>query len=427
MAGATRRALITAAAAALGLAAAPASATPQGGDPLAAHQWSLAAANADPLAGDGAGVTVAVIGGGVADHPDLAPIAHRSCVRAGGARTGCSAAIRPSSEETSPSATHAAGVVAAHIDNGLGIRGVAPGASLLDLRVVERGVVRAEDVDAALAHAADAGADVALVVLPGAAATAPAPGADAVALALAAGVTVVGGAGSAAHVADADDALVVTSFDRGGRPTAGAPGRSRWVIAAPGGSGTGDPERAVVSTAADGGYDARAGTWVAAAHVAGAAAVLRADGVDAAGSAQRLVSRASPSPWPGEPDRLDVRAARGAPSPSIAPSPSAPASRPAQPALPVIADGSGTPRVEAEIDAPPGVLPYALPARPPPTVERNARVASGVRATEVEWNPLQLAAGAVLLACGVGAALLVRASAPGRRSPVHVSIPEHGG
>lgn len=95
------------------------------GDPLAASQWSLDAiyaTEATAVAGDGAGVKVAVVDSGIAEHADLAGhvVASNDFVGTPG---------------THFHGTNVAGIIAATANNSIGVRGVAPGVSLLDARV----------------------------------------------------------------------------------------------------------------------------------------------------------------------------------------------------------------------------------------------------------------------------------------------------
>ena len=95
------------------------------GDPLAPSQWSLDAIHATEaaaVAGDGTGVRVAVVDTGIADHADLAGhvVASNDFVGTPG---------------THFHGTNVAGIIAATANNGIGVRGVAPGVSLLDARV----------------------------------------------------------------------------------------------------------------------------------------------------------------------------------------------------------------------------------------------------------------------------------------------------
>lgn len=381
-------------------------ATARGDDPLAAQQWAIEAAGAAPLDADGQGATVAVIGDGVADHPDLPPITHVVCVRTDARPSRCRSGV--SQVEASGAATVAAGIVGAR-RNGIGIVGIAPASRLLDVRVSEAGVARAEDVEAALHRAAELGAEVALVVLPDAVAGPDGYGGDAATRALDAGMLVVGGAGAAGHVLDGD-ALAVSALDRAGRPAGTAPTRSRWSLAAPGGTGAGDPAVAVLGTDADGGYVAMSGTWVAAAHVAAAAAVLRSDGLDAPTAAQRLVETAAAPASGGGPGRLDIAAARASevqtlPASAARTVPSVGAPSPAPVAEP--------PRVIAappEVDAPPGALAYpAVAPSERPTMAPNPASATS-RSAGARLSPLTIAVALTLIALAAAAYALVRAA-----------------
>ena len=382
-------------------------ATARGDDPLAAQQWAIEAAGAAPLDADGQGATVAVIGDGVADHPDLPPIERLVCVRTDARPDRCRSAGRQ--VEGSRGATLAAGIVAAR-RNGIGIVGIAPASRLLDVRVSEAGVARAEDVEAALRRAAELGAEVALIVLPDAVTGPAGIDRDAATRGLDAGMLVVGGAGAAGDVLDGD-AIAVSALDRAGRPAGTAPTRSRWSLAAPGGTGAGDSAVAVLGTDADGGYIAMSGTWIAAAHVAAAAAVLRSDGLDAATAAQRLVDTAGVPASPGGPGRLDVRAARGSEVRTVPPTrprtaPTVGASSPApvrEPTLLIAAP--------PEIDAPPGVLTYPAGAtRDRPIMAANPASAGSRPADAARLSPLTIAVALVLMALAAAAHALVRAA-----------------
>jgi hypothetical protein len=409
-----RRAPVVAVLAAAMLAsAAPVGA--DGNDPLSAQQWALTAARAAPSAADGDGVAVAIIGDGVADHPDLPALDHWVCVGNGGRAERCAPGGGPG-RVAARSATIAAGIVAARLGNGEGIVGIAPAARLIDLRVAESGVVRSEDVDAALAQAADLGAAVALVVLPDDAAASPAIGAGATQRALDAGMLVVGGAGTAGAVLDERDgaAVAVAAVDRSGRPAGSAPTRARWTLAAPGGTGAGDATRAVLGTDVGGGYAAVSGTWVAAAHVAGAAAVLRGDGLGAGETAQRLVDMAQPAETPGAPGRLDVAAARSqvtlAPHPTTAVPRAEPAGVTEAHPAPTTSPATGA---APEIDAPPRVLAYPARASAPLQVAATgARPPTRSSRGAAPLSAMQLAIAIALIATAGAVAALVRASRP---------------
>jgi serine protease len=385
------------------------SAMARGEDPLAAQQWAVGSAGAAPLDADGQGATVAVIGDGVADHPDLPRIDHVVCVRTGGRPERCRTDVsRPAASRP---ATLVAGVVAARLGNGEGIAGIAPASGLLDLRVSEAGVARPEDVDAALLRVAELGVEVALVVLPDAVAGSGVGDSGTATRALDAGMLVVGGAGTAGRVLDGD-AIAVSALDRDGRLAGTAPTSARWTLAAPGGTGAGDPASAVLGTDADGDYVAMSGTWVAAAHVAAAAAVLRSDGLDAETTAQRLVDTAGASSTAGAPGRLDVGASRRSTARALAPArepavagSGVASSVPVPPPTPTLVFAA-----PPEIDAPPGVLMYGAGAtrdRPPMTAIPES---AGSRPAGARLGPLTIAAALTLIALAAAASALVRAA-----------------
>ncbi len=125
-------------------------------DPLRSQQWGLDRVPFETAwsVSRGRGVTVAVIDSGVeADHQDLA-----GSVRAGidYVKPGGDGRIDPNGH-----GTHVAGIIAAHVNNALGIAGAAPDVRILPVRVLDaNGGGAASNVAKGVIWAADHGARV---------------------------------------------------------------------------------------------------------------------------------------------------------------------------------------------------------------------------------------------------------------------------
>ena len=133
------------------LAAAPAAAA----DPRRAAQWNLDLIEADAArsVSTGAGATVAVIDSGVqADHPDLA----------GRIGPGYDVVQRDATPQDGDGhGTHVMGIVGAATGNGVGVESVAPGATLMPVRVLgDDGGGSIDDVARGIDWAREHGADV---------------------------------------------------------------------------------------------------------------------------------------------------------------------------------------------------------------------------------------------------------------------------
>ena len=295
-----RLALLLALASVLAVAL-PAARAASTADPLRTRQWALAQVHAPQAWArtTGRGAVVAVIGSGVdLGHPDLAGalVPGRTFLGCG---AGCGNGDRlsgPASRRASATdeGTVLAGVVAARAGNGRGIAGVAPGAQVLPIKVSDARGAAVGDVVRALDLATARRVDVALLAvdLPATVST-DAAFVGALRRATFHGVTVVAGAGDAPGagcqgVAAATYVLCVTSTDRREAvvPGTSTPGKSDlYSVAAPGGLPLVGCDEAVLSTVprasagtcpAGAGYGTSQGTAVAAAHVAGVAALLYA-------------------------------------------------------------------------------------------------------------------------------------------------------
>ena len=250
-------------------------------DPLAADQWALVRIGWNEVFGASQPTTntvVAILDTGVAAaHPDLA----------GRLLPGVSF-VDGEAPDTDPNGhgTWMAGIVAAATDNEMGIAGVAWGAvKVLPLTVLDsNGLGQDSAVIEGLVRAVDEGADVALMAFSSASYSSSLQAA--IDYAWAHDVVVVAATGNdgstAAHYPAGDRGVIgVASSDQGDLLAAGSNSGPAAFMAAPG--------VGVLTTGSDGGYLPVSGTSVAAAMVAGSAAVMRA--TDAAASNGTIVGR----------------------------------------------------------------------------------------------------------------------------------------
>ncbi len=135
------------------------SATPTPNDKLINDQWHLEKIDTykawSYLSGytSGSGVLVAIIDTGIdLAHPDL-----KNNIVGGACFTG----ENSTGMDNEGHGTHVAGIVAAQANNGIGVSGVAPGASLYAIKVLDRyGSGYTDDIISGVYHAVDIGADV---------------------------------------------------------------------------------------------------------------------------------------------------------------------------------------------------------------------------------------------------------------------------
>jgi subtilisin family serine protease len=286
------------------------------GDPLRSQQWGLDTIGADAAhaTSTGSGAVVAVVDTGVdASHEDLA----------GRLLPGHDFVENDSTpQDDNGHGTHVSGIVAADAGNGKGIEGVAPGAMILPVRVLDKDGQGTTDnvakgIDYAVAHHADVinlslGGDAVTSVL----------GADdvytkAVQNALDHGVVVIAAAGNdtapfCEQPAVTGPLLCVGAIDRREMRTFYS---SSGDLVAPGGSATlGGSSEDILSTYNDGKYQALAGTSQATPHVSGVAALLVALGLHGKAVTNRILATARDAGLPGPDDVygagiLDARAA----------------------------------------------------------------------------------------------------------------------
>lgn len=309
-----------------------------GGDPLRPRQWALDMVEADKAwrAGTGEGVVVAVIGTGVdLGHPDL-----RTQIAPGGYDF-----ISPNQppQDDAGGGTTAAGIVAARRGNRVGTVGVAPDARILPIRVSDDptqwgphfpGIEETSErelIGRGIRYAADHGARVILVathiavydpVLDAAFGSLTPTGYDFradvdYAWSKGAVVVVPGGDHAVSHVGcpyAATKAICVAAVDsRGNHAWYSRHHQAGTVVCAPGGSSAGlylddftngsstgatTKEDVLVPVArgsgkSEEGYFSTSGTYVAAAHVAGVAALLAGKRLPPAEIVRRIVTTAT--------------------------------------------------------------------------------------------------------------------------------------
>lgn len=267
------------------------------GDPFVGQQWGLARIRATEawMVATGNGVTLAVVDTGVdLNHPDLA--ANVDVDRDADFVDGKTDA--DGAQDTAGHGTHVAGIAAAVTNNGVGVAGVAPKARILPVRVLGPGENRTGRIAAGIRYAADQGAQVVNLSLT----YDPAghvdtitgsmrPVHESISYALSKGAVVVASAGNdslplCAEPAAVNGVLCVGAVDRSDRPayyTNFDSRRSKSYLVAPGGDQTISCANDVLSTYLRGaervcssvdGYEADAGTSMAAPFVSGVAALL---------------------------------------------------------------------------------------------------------------------------------------------------------
>lgn len=150
-----------------------AGATSHPDDPYFPKQWGLpriAAANAWSVA-NGTGAVIAVVDTGVDfSHPDLndkliyysdADFVEPNGTCTGNPKKGGRTCVQDGAQDKNGHGTHVAGIAAAETNNGIGVAGVAPGARILPVRVLDaEGSGTTEQVAKGIRYAADKGAHV---------------------------------------------------------------------------------------------------------------------------------------------------------------------------------------------------------------------------------------------------------------------------
>src|SRR3954451_19422728 len=272
-------------------------ATASAADPLRPQQWGLDMIQADAAhsTSTGSGVVVAVVDTGVLDsHEDLQGqlVPGRDFVQSPNDDTP---------QDENGHGTHVSGIVAAAANNGQGIEGVAPGAKVMPIRVLDAN--GEGDVDTAakgINYAVDHHVDVINLSLGGTPVDSII-GSDeqftkAVQNATSHGIVVVAAAGNdtapfCEQPTVTGPLLCVGAVDRRKMRSFYS---SSGDIMAPGGTAlTGDPSEDILSTYNDGKYETLAGTSQATPHVAGVAALLESLGLRGQAVVDRILKTAS--------------------------------------------------------------------------------------------------------------------------------------
>jgi subtilisin family serine protease len=281
-------------------------------DPRRDEQWGLEMVNAPGAwaTSTGVGALVAVIDTGVQrNHPDLG-----GRLVAGFDFVGDDP-IEPGDEDGDPTdgnghGTHVTGIVVANRDNSEGIAGVAPGARVLPLRVLDDdGAGYADDTIKAIDYAIDKGVHVINLslgdFLPLQSTLFDDPDYRAVLeRAVDAGIVVVLAAGNNSlpkcENPNVGGIICVGAVDNRGMRSGFSSFGSNVDLMAPGGSGVGTSSEDVLSTYTGSRYESISGTSQAAPHVAGVAALLVSLGLQGQEAANRITATASEAGSPGQ-------------------------------------------------------------------------------------------------------------------------------
>jgi serine protease len=282
-------------------------------DPLYAEQWGPQQVRAEQAwtTSTGSGAIIGVVDSGVDfDHPDLAGKLLQGATFLDCGTSSCGNGdweSGPADRQAlkSTHGTHVSGIAAAATGNGTGIAGVAPGARVLPVKVLDEDGGSFEDIAAGIRYSVDHGASVvnlSLGALPGVQALTftgvISDVQEAIAYARERGVVVVAAAGNdfvaplcGTPAFDAGALCVVSTDKREARSAFSnfALNQELDAVAAPGGSLAPVCGEDVVSTVPLGtgtstacgygtDYDEYAGTSMATPHVAGVAALLAAQG-----------------------------------------------------------------------------------------------------------------------------------------------------
>jgi len=251
-------------------------------DPLADQQWGLTAIGAPQVWGisTGVGVLIAILDSGTGPHPDLDANLNPGTTISNLIEVAGAADVAADGH-----GTHVSGIIAAVSNNLIGVTGVAPGARLIAIRVLDSlGSGDSRDVARGVIMAVDAGAKVINLSLGGLSESTALT--DAIQYAVDHDVLVIASAGNSGEAAaptwpaSGDTTIAVTAVDRNNNIASFAQRGEYIDISAPGVS--------IISTKTSGftcptstgavavasGYGCLSGSSMAAAFVSGSAALL---------------------------------------------------------------------------------------------------------------------------------------------------------
>lgn len=281
-------------------------------DPMYERQWHLREMGAPVGWAEtprGRGVRVAVIDTGVSRVEDL----QGTDVLEGASMVPG----EPTVEDGNGHGTHCAGTIAQTTNNGIGVAGVAPAATILPVKVLSRfGSGMSPWIAAGIDYAVDEGADVISLSLGGSYSSLIH---NAIKKAEREGVIVVAAAGNSgregvSYPGGLEETLGISAVGPGGDPAPYSSWGKGVDLAAPGGDKT-RPGGGVLQNTVDGKgkeiYAEFQGTSMATPHVAGAAAVLLSTGMAPAAVKRTLLQTADGGEWDAHlgHGRLDLAAA----------------------------------------------------------------------------------------------------------------------